>query len=150
MTLYQQLQTLEVECFKNPYGAEQINSILNNSNYLILFINEFYQIVNIAEKNDFSAIGYLVAFQQESDNLSELHRIGTLPKFRGLKYADSLLTNYFSICKNNKIYRLLLEVASKNVSARRLYQKSGYRNMGQRNNYYPNGDSAIIYEKMIR
>lgn len=150
MTLYQQLQTLEAECFTNPYGVEQINSILNNSNYLILFINESCQIVNLAEKNDFSAVGYLVAFQQESDNLSELHRIGILPKFRGLKYANSLLTHYFSICKNSKILRLLLEVASKNAAAQRLYQKAGYRNIGKRTNYYPDGDYAIIYEKMIR
>ncbi|MBW7859309.1 MAG: GNAT family N-acetyltransferase [Leptonema sp. (in: Bacteria)] len=148
MKLHQQLHLLEVECFNNPYPVEQINSILLNRQYLILLIDEKQQIIAANQNTNSTIAGYLIAFQQEADNLSELHRIGILPSYRQSNLGFSLLSYYFEVCQNSKIYRLLLEVASKNVAAQRLYQKAGYRSIGLRKNYYPDGDSAIIYEKI--
>lgn len=150
MRIHQQLHLLEVKCFNNPYPVEQINSILSNRCYLVLFIDEKQQIFTANQNTNSTLAGYLIAFQREADNLSELHRIGVLPNYRQSNLGFSLLSYYSEVCKNSKIHRLLLEVASKNVAAQRLYQKAGYRSIGLRKNYYPDGDSAIIYEKMIR
>lgn len=49
-----------------------------------------------------------------------------------------------------RVERFGLEVASRNVAARRLYEGAGFGLVGTRKNYYKNSDDALIYLKRIR
>jgi ribosomal-protein-alanine N-acetyltransferase len=44
---------------------------------------------------------------------------------------------------------MYLEVAETNAPARALYGRAGYREVGRRRAYYPDGGDALVYEKRL-
>ena len=55
-----------------------------------------------------------------------------------------------NFCKNTAIAKINLEVNSNNNVAIKLYKKYGFEQVGNRKNYYENGDRFIIYKNIIR
>jgi len=50
---------------------------------------------------------------------------------------------------SQKIEEATLEVRESNQPARGLYETLGFTNMGSRKNYYPDGETAVIYTKKL-
>ncbi|SRR5574344_2168951 len=73
----------------------------------------------------------------------EIITIGVHPDFRGTGIADALLQLMEKEQASKKIF---LEVAENNISARKLYERNGYKQIAIRRGYY-NGIDAIIMQK---
>lgn len=72
--------------------------------------------------------------------------IGVLPAARGRGLGRHLLEFLLSHTRAAGGRRVILEVASHNTAARRLYESAGFRLFNLRRRYYPDGDDALEME----
>lgn len=79
---------------------------------------------------------------------AEIITIGVHPDQRGNGIAAAMLTIAENEIKKSGANRIFLEVAEDNTSARGLYEKSGYNQIGRRPKYYDDID-AILMEKKL-
>ncbi len=158
------VSALERECFSDSWSAGSIKSSLNQScNFLIVA----YMDGTTGESGAFTIRGGTNAALQLEDmwnsiscpvfcgyvianmagDESELLRIAVVPAKRKMHIADRLMKKYEK-CVNAKSY--YLEVREKNIPARNLYKKFGYKEIGGRKKYYVNPvEDAVIYSKTI-
>lgn len=111
---------------------DNFTNIYNVENYIS---NDCYQVLTY---NDDITKGFLIAYN--NIDYIELLVIIVDPNYRRLNIGFKLM-NYL-IDNNDK--DILLEVASKNESAIRLYEKCGFKKIGVREKYYRNSDDAYI------
>ncbi len=82
---------------------------------------------------------------------SELLKIAVDEKHRGQKVASALfswLTNELVSCHVNTLF---IEVRSQNDAALKIYQKSGFLQVGERRGYYANPlDNALVFQKNLK
>jgi ribosomal-protein-alanine N-acetyltransferase len=88
------------------------------------------------------AVAYLFANLVAGE--SELHRIGCVPGCRGQGLAKQLMRAYLDQAPASSFY---LEVSHSNQSAIQLYRHFGYRQVGERRNYYGTGDHALLLSR---
>ncbi len=74
---------------------------------------------------------------------AELCFIAVEKNFRNKGYAKKILQACVDFCKEKKLENLYLEVRSSNEKAISLYQKFGFKNIGVRKKYYPDGEDCI-------
>ncbi|MDL2295343.1 ribosomal protein S18-alanine N-acetyltransferase [Lachnospiraceae bacterium OttesenSCG-928-E19] len=79
---------------------------------------------------------------------AEIITIGVHPEQRGNGIAIAMLTIAENEIKKSGANRIFLEVAEDNASARGLYEKYGYIQIGKRPKYY-DGIDAILMEKTL-
>jgi [ribosomal protein S18]-alanine N-acetyltransferase len=77
----------------------------------------------------------------------QLLAIGVLPEARGLGLGRALLEQLVSHTHFAGGSRVILEVASSNTAARRLYERAGFSVFNVRRGYYPGGDDALEMER---
>ena len=77
----------------------------------------------------------------------EIMNIVTKKNKRGKGIGTALLNKIIEIAKNNHAEKIFLEVNEKNIIARKLYEKTGFEEIGRRKNYYNFVDDAIIMSK---
>ena len=80
---------------------------------------------------------------------AELMNIVVKKDYRSKGIASILLENIISICGNNKIKMLNLEVNNKNTIAINLYNKYNLKRVGLRKKYYDGTDDAILMSRRI-
>ncbi|WP_272876223.1 ribosomal protein S18-alanine N-acetyltransferase [Metaclostridioides mangenotii] len=70
--------------------------------------------------------------------------------YRGRKIGDSLMEELISLCKQNNIVAMTLEVRKSNTVAQNLYKKYGFKIAGIRNEYYTNNreDAIIMWNQL--
>jgi ribosomal-protein-alanine N-acetyltransferase len=84
------------------------------------------------------------------DDEAELHRIAVCTLERKQGVAFQLLQDFEQQCAFRNVSSVFLEVAEKNIPARRLYEKSGYDQVGRRKNYYSRvSEDALVLKKNI-
>lgn len=84
--------------------------------------------------------------------LDEAHllNIAVHPKFRGQGHGRSIMAYLESVCVEEGLNRLLLEVGRRNAAARSLYKKFGFSSIGFRKQYYAAiKDDALVMEKWL-
>ncbi|HSW17788.1 MAG TPA: ribosomal protein S18-alanine N-acetyltransferase [Ramlibacter sp.] len=91
-------------------------------------------------------IGYFVAMK----GVDEVHllNITVAPSLQGQGWGQVMLDNLAIWARGQDAQWLWLEVRESNVRAQRLYERQGYRRVGQRKAYYPAGvgqrEDAIV------
>lgn len=95
--------------------------------------------------------GKPVAFLLAEDLIDSVNLllIATDEKYRNKKIATKLILELEKITKNKKINKIWLEVKENNYSAINFYKKNNFENIYLRRNYYKNGISALIFEKIL-
>lgn len=96
--------------------------------------------------------GDVVAYMLCSSVLDEINidRIAVKEAFRKSGLASFLLERFISYCKDNGLTIINLEVRSSNLAAQRLYEKFGFKKVGERKRYYPdNNEDAMLYTLII-
>lgn len=95
--------------------------------------------------------GKAVAFLLAEDLIDSVNLllIATDEKYRNKKIATKLILELEKITKNKKINKIWLEVKENNYSAINFYKKNNFENIYLRRNYYKNGISALIFEKIL-
>ena len=81
---------------------------------------------------------HLVGFISANYALDELDiiELGVISEFRRLGIARKLITHLQHYCIRHNIKKIFLEVAENNVAGISLYEKTGFRKIGIRKNYY--------------
>lgn len=124
----------------NKLGLVLYDNFINIYHVENYISNDCYQVLTY---NDDITKGFLIAYN--NIDYIELLVIIVDPNYRRLNIGFKLM-NYL-IDNNDK--DILLEVASKNESAIRLYEKCGFKKIGIREKYYKNLDDAYIM-KLVR
>ena len=94
-------------------------------------------------------IGYAGSWQV----LDEAHitTLAVKPELRRKKIGESLLYRIIEDCYKNEIKYITLEVRMSNSSAISLYEKYGFKSLGERKGYYQNNneDALIMWTENI-
>ena len=94
----------------------------------------------------------VVAYMLCSTVLDEINidRIAVEKDYRKRGLASYLLQSFINYCRDNGLKFVNLEVRSSNDSAIGLYEKFGFKRVGERKNYYPdNNEDAMLYTLII-
>ncbi|MCD4674044.1 MAG: GNAT family N-acetyltransferase [Anaerolineaceae bacterium] len=91
-------------------------------------------------------IGFSAAEPKASENIAWISTIGVLPAYRRRGVAAALL----AACEARvSMPRMRLCVRASNWSALRLYEAKGYLRIGVWQDYYKNGEDALVLEKQL-
>ena len=130
-----EIAALEKLCFSDPWSEKSIASELDNplSCWLVSLEGE-------------TVTGY-VGSQTVLDE-TDMMNIAVRPDFRRQGIARALIEALTVQLKKRGSQALMLEVRSSNASARMLYEKLGFVQVGIRRNYYHNPrEDALILRK---
>jgi ribosomal-protein-alanine N-acetyltransferase len=101
-----------------------------NTIYLVLLDNE-------------SIIGY-IGLEPLVDH-ADITGIAVLNEYRKKGLASYLLNTAIEKCREINLDNIFLEVRTSNLPAINLYKKLGFKKISIRNNYYSNGEDALIF-----
>ena len=79
----------------------------------------------------------------------EILNLVTKKTKRGNGIGTFLLHKMMEIAKNKKIETIFLEVSKSNKSARKIYERAGFCQIGIRKNYYHGIEDAILMSKNV-
>ncbi|MBT0570031.1 ribosomal protein S18-alanine N-acetyltransferase [Curvibacter sp. CHRR-16] len=115
---------LEQQAYAHPWSAQDFEASLEHGYHLQLLRNGHKQL-----------LGYYVAFRV----LDEAHllNVAVLPACQGRGLGAYLMAAMHLWATSETAQCVWLEVRAGNGRARQLYQRLGYREVGQRKGYYP-------------
>ena len=134
------VQTIENECFKEPYSTEDLRYEFEGNP-----VNKI-----IVAENDGKVIGFidfLITF-----NSSTIMQVAVTKEFRKNGIATQLLSemeNSFPKEIDDLVETITLEVRESNEAAKNLYLKNGYKIVVIKTNYYKDGENAIYMIKRL-
>lgn len=105
-----------------------------------------------------STAGYLVwhgseltgmALYRVAADEAEVLTIAIVPEMRGQGAGAQLLARGEADVAARGARRVFLEVSTLNTSAKSLYLRVGYREIGRRRGYYSDGSDAVVLEKAL-
>ncbi|MEM7480235.1 MAG: ribosomal protein S18-alanine N-acetyltransferase [Acidobacteriota bacterium] len=126
------LAELEAACFPNPWSESVLAGQLTCPGSLSLVAHQVPD-----------AVGY--ALLRTAADEGELLRIGVLPEHRSRGIADELLREGLRRLRKLGARLCHLEVREDNPAAIGLYRRHGFRSVGQRTGYYPDGATALLF-----
>lgn len=74
---------------------------------------------------------------------AEIVFLAVANSFRRKGYAYKLIGECVKFCKEKNLEKIFLEVRKSNFGAIALYEKAGFKKIGERKNYYPDGESCL-------
>jgi len=102
----------------------------------------------VAEVNR-EIVGYVLVLFRTGTSLARLYSIAVTPAHRGKGIAEKLVHAAEQSGRNHDCAFMRLEVSVHNTGASKLYNKLGYRLIGEIENYYDDGSDAHRMEKRI-
>lgn len=114
---------LERECFSSPWSEESLKNELKNnfSRFFVAFSN-----------------GEIVGYIGAHNILGEVYitNVAVFPQLRRRGVAKKLIEALLQTVKNENAVFVTLEVRKSNFSAISLYEKTGFKPVGERKNFY--------------
>ena len=126
------ISNLENKCFSSPYSDNLIMKDIEDKNRTLLFAHFKGEV-----------IGY-ICYEKILDEM-ELLRVCVLEEFRQYKIATKLMEKMIEEFNSGNFKKIFLEVDEENLNAVKLYEKFGFKKIGERKNYYQNGHNAFVY-----
>lgn len=130
-----QVAALEKICFADPWSEKSVASELENplSYWLVAMDGE-------------KLVGYVGS--QTVLGETDMMNVAVCPDYRRQGIAEGLILALIADLKARESHCLTLEVRDSNASARTLYEKLGFSEIGRRKNYYRNPkEDALILRK---
>lgn len=93
--------------------------------------------------------GNAVLFFRRRSRVARLYSLATVPESRGRGVGGALLDAVIQAAIRRECTALRLEVRKDNAPAIRLYERQGFRRIGEYARYYEDGADAWRYEKTI-
>ena len=116
------------ECFSVPWSVEGLKEMFHTEGYCSFLAKEE------------EVIGY-VGMKMVLDEAD----VAVLPSHRKKGIARKLLKQLLEEAKKQNLHRIYLEVRASNIAAVTLYEHAGFKEVGQRKNYYDNPrEDAIL------
>lgn len=136
MDIFERVYELEKACFDEPWNLESLRNQFSNENNVFSFYEE-----------DGKMLGY--AFGTVIIDEGELYRIAVSHDARSKGYGEFLLKRFVEKCRAKGAEKIFLEVRSRNVPARRLYEKVGFNEISLRKRYYADDDAVIYFLEIV-
>ena len=112
------------ECFSVPWSVEGLKEMFHTA-------------------KEEEVIGY-VGMKMVLDE-ADITNVAVLPSHRKKGIARKLLKQLLEEAKKQNLHRIYLEVRASNIAAVTLYEHAGFKEVGQRKNYYDNPrEDAIL------
>lgn len=128
-----EIADLEKECFSEPWSENSLREELDNETA------RFYVIRDSA-----SLLGYIGA--NNICNEVYITNVAVNSKHRGKGYGKALVNHLIKQSELERAFFITLEVRKSNENAISLYEKCGFKNVGERKNFYSKPtEDAIIY-----
>jgi len=128
--MFDKLSNLHKKCFPNkPWSADDFRDLKKSGCEIIMSENGF--------------IVYRIAADE-----AEIITIGVAPEMQRQGIASAMIGIIEKTIKNQGVKKIFLEVASDNISAKKLYENCGFSVVGMRPKYY-DGIDAILMAKDI-
>ena len=123
---------IELLSFSDPWTEGMISASLDDGyDFTVLLYGD-------------TVIGYSI-LDRRVQGEAELHNIAITPAFRGKGASRLLMDKLIEDAKKHGAKSVFLEVRANNTSAKELYKKYGFTEIGKRRNYYKNPtEDAII------
>lgn len=132
-----QILELEKKSFSDNYSYSTLDTAYKNDNYDIFVVLSGNEV-----------IGYLIAYLVLDE--AEILRVAVKEEFKRRKVCSILLSFAEKSLLDKGIKDLILECRVSNLPALTLYEKSGFKRLGVRKNFYENPvEDAIIMKKEI-
>jgi len=106
-------------------------------------------LVLVASANHRNFLGTAVVFFRKGSRVARLYSLASKPETRGKGVGAALLEAVEAVARQRRCYAVRLEVRDDNATAVRLYERHGYRHIGQYAHYYQDGTHAWRYEKLL-
>jgi len=126
------LLRVEEECFEYPYDRAVFEAMLRDRGCTILLAEMFG-----------NPVGY-VAFEKKG-YVGTILSIGVVKRFRRRGVGTYLMSQALRMLKEDGVRRIVLQVSVKNLAARHLYEKLGFKAKGLLKGYYRGEEDAILY-----
>ena len=138
----------------SPDNLKEIKDLLSSE------FDEFWDYTTLKEELSSPFSKYIIARTQDDTiagfagikivlDEADLMNIVTRKNMRHLGIASSMLDCLISMCKEDNIRLLNLEVNAKNTIAINLYKKYNFKEVGLRKKYYDNTYDAILMSLSI-
>ena len=129
---------IEQQCFSDPWTKNMF--VTENSSKFAWFFTVW---------KDSEIIGY-AGIRCVHDE-GEITNIAVLPKHRRSGAGSMLLSKLISFAKDKNVSYISLEVRISNHSAKSLYLKNGFKEIGMRKEYYENNkEDAVIMQLNLK
>lgn len=113
------------ECFSVPWSVEGLKEMFHTEGYCSFLAQEEEEV-----------IGY-VGMKMVLDE-ADITNVAVLPSHRKKGIAGKLLKQLLEEAKKQNLHSIYLEVRASNIAALTLYEHAGFKEVGQRKNYYDN------------
>jgi ribosomal-protein-alanine N-acetyltransferase len=131
------IAAIEKQTFKTPWSLEMINKTTE--------LDNFYGVVCCA---DDAVVGYVGCIFDPWDG--EILNVAVKQDFRRQKIAETLMTMILEFLQKSGKEQVYLEVRKSNAPARLLYEKLGFKPIGERKKYYENTEDAVVMAKLLK
>jgi len=138
------LADIHAVCFRHSWSEASFKSFLENKYHRAI-------VANIDGSTDVP-VGFVLIRSVAGE--AEILSVAVAPEHREAGIATGLLYKFCALLKAEKVKKIFLEVGQRNIAALRLYEKTGFKPVGDRKAYYksstgqPAGD-AVIMEKTL-
>lgn len=123
---------IEFDVFDDPYPIDVLVQLYNvGCGFLVAEISGM-------------VIGYVIFWIKEG--FGHIIAIGVDSKYQDMHVGSLLLEKAIYIFHRNNIFKIRLEVRKSNIRARKFYCRRGFVQVDEEDNYYNDGEAAIIME----
>jgi ribosomal protein S18 acetylase RimI-like enzyme len=121
---------------------------LNRRNFLYL-LSDKSRAVSLVYEEDERVGAYCTLLFNAGTSLARLYSIAVHPYFKGKNIGTILMTEIENTALENDCAAIRLEVKEGNTAALKLYERMGYRYIGNIPDYYEDHAMALRYEKFM-
>lgn len=125
---------IENQSFKGPWSEDMFRSELHNR------VSSFYTLKDSLDNN--FIVGYVVFWIVYGE--AQILNIVVHPNYKKRGLGRKLLDFAINKMKQQNAYNIFLEVRDSNKVARGLYERSGFKEIGVRTNYYGDEDAIVM------
>ena len=132
---WHELAALDHASFLHPWKPQTWRNTLDDAKYVVL-------VAHCADVLCAFGVAYTVGDEGEIGTLAVAETV------RGQGLGETIFRALLEECSRRGARKMYLEVRESNSSARRLYARLGFHTVGERLDYYENGETAIIMCKV--
>ncbi len=125
---------IDQAAFTQPWQPHTFEQALKDAKYVVL----------VAQSNEM-VCGFGVAYTVGDEG--EIATFAVDEAMRGQGVGDAIFSGLIAECTSRGAQQIFLEVRGSNLAAQRLYKRFGFEAVGQRANYYADGETALIMKR---